>query len=101
MDGFDIKPPFAERIAERLVADGVSILQVNTGYRCNIRCRHCHVNGGPERTESMSRQTMKQCLDVLDARAIETVDITGGSPDSIPISDGSSKDAQEPKSACS
>jgi radical SAM/Cys-rich protein len=84
VDGFDIKPPFVERIAERLVADGVSILQVNTGYRCNIRCRHCHVNGGPERTESMSRQTMKRCLDVLDAHAIETVDITGGSPELHP-----------------
>jgi radical SAM/Cys-rich protein len=84
VNGFDIKPSFAERVLDQLMADGVNILQVNTGYVCNIKCRHCHVGAGPERTESMSRQIMKRCLDVLDDHAIGCVDITGGSPELHP-----------------
>ncbi|MEQ8662020.1 MAG: radical SAM protein, partial [Gammaproteobacteria bacterium] len=33
-------------------------LQVNLGYRCNQACSHCHVDAGPARTESMSRETL-------------------------------------------
>lgn len=67
-----------------LHATGVGILQVNTGYRCNLRCTHCHVDAHPERTEVMSRQTMNQCAEVLKSNPIRTLDITGGAPEMNP-----------------
>lgn len=36
----------------------VETLQVNIGYECNRSCVRCHVNAGPARTESMSRETL-------------------------------------------
>jgi radical SAM/Cys-rich protein len=56
-------------------------LQVNVGYRCNQSCLHCHVNAGPNRTEEMDDATVDLVLDVLRARAIPTLDITGGAPE--------------------
>jgi radical SAM/Cys-rich protein len=68
-----------------LCASGIDILQVNTGYRCNLRCTHCHVNAGPDRTEVMSRNTMQLCIDVLKTNpGIRTLDITGGAPEMNP-----------------
>lgn len=40
----------------------VETLQVNIGYECNRSCVHCHVNAGPTRTESMSRETLADVL---------------------------------------
>ena len=34
-------------------------LQVNLGYRCNLQCKHCHVNAGPKRTEMMENETVE------------------------------------------
>jgi radical SAM/Cys-rich protein len=67
-----------------LEANGVEVLQVNVGKLCNQTCRHCHVDAGPERREVMSRQTMQLCLDVLQAAAIPTLDVTGGAPEMNP-----------------
>ncbi|KPK28627.1 MAG: radical SAM protein [Nitrospira bacterium SG8_3] len=68
-----------------LKAHLISILQVNIGKVCNQTCHHCHVNAGPQRTESMSKDTMDQVLDVLDRTPqITTVDITGGAPEMNP-----------------
>jgi radical SAM/Cys-rich protein len=59
-------------------------LQVNVGYRCNQSCLHCHVNAGPNRTEEMSGETIDLVLQVLRARQIKTLDITGGAPELNP-----------------
>lgn len=56
-------------------------LQVNLGYRCNQSCLHCHVNAGPNRTEAMDAATVDLVLAVLQARRIETLDLTGGAPE--------------------
>ncbi len=56
-------------------------LQVNLGYRCNQSCLHCHVNAGPNRTETMDEATVDLVLEVLAARRIGTVDLTGGAPE--------------------
>lgn len=56
-------------------------LQVNLGYQCNQRCLHCHVNAGPNRTEMMSRETLELIIPVLQARGIQTLDLTGGAPE--------------------
>ena len=59
-------------------------LQVNLGYRCNQSCLHCHVNAGPNRTEAMDLATIELVVDVLRARGIGTLDLTGGAPELNP-----------------
>ncbi|MES2888818.1 MAG: arsenosugar biosynthesis radical SAM (seleno)protein ArsS [Pseudomonadota bacterium] len=59
-------------------------LQVNLGYKCNQSCLHCHVNAGPNRTEMMDAATVALVLDVLRARQIKTLDLTGGAPELSP-----------------
>lgn len=56
-------------------------LQVNLGYKCNQRCLHCHVNAGPTRTEMMSADLIALIPEVLAARNIKTLDLTGGAPE--------------------
>ncbi len=67
-----------------LRAGDVEILQVNVGKLCNQTCRHCHVDAGPDRRESMSRETFEEVLRVLAATSIPVVDITGGAPELNP-----------------
>ena len=62
----------------------LEILQINVGKVCNQTCRHCHVDAGPDRTESMSRETMEHCLRALAGTQIATVDLTGGAPELNP-----------------
>jgi radical SAM/Cys-rich protein len=62
----------------------VDTLQINLGYTCNQSCVHCHVNAGPNRTEQMSRETIDAVLDVIVAKDIRTIDVTGGAPELNP-----------------
>ena len=59
-------------------------LQVNLGYKCNQTCQHCHVNAGPTRTEMMALDTIELVLQVINARRIQTLDVTGGAPELNP-----------------
>jgi radical SAM/Cys-rich protein len=59
----------------------IDTLQVNLGYRCNQSCLHCHVNAGPNRTEQMDAGTVDLVLEVMRARRISTLDLTGGAPE--------------------
>jgi radical SAM/Cys-rich protein len=59
-------------------------LQVNLGYKCNQSCLHCHVNAGPNRTEMMDGATAALVLEVLQARGVGTLDLTGGAPELSP-----------------
>lgn len=59
----------------------LSTLQVNLGYRCNQSCLHCHVNAGPNRTEMMDGDTVDLVIEVLQARRMATLDLTGGAPE--------------------
>lgn len=67
-----------------LHATGITVFQINVGKLCNQTCRHCHVDAGPDRTESMSRETAELCIAVLAKTDIPTVDITGGAPELNP-----------------
>ena len=67
-----------------LQADRLEIFQVNIGKMCNQVCKHCHVDAGPDRKEIMTRETMQQCLEVLEKSNIQTVDLTGGAPELNP-----------------
>ncbi len=61
-----------------------STLQVNLGYRCNQSCLHCHVGASPQRTEAMDEATAQLVLQVLAARKMDTLDLTGGAPELNP-----------------
>lgn len=63
---------------------GIEILQINIGLRCNQQCQHCHVNASPRRTEQMSPDTIAAVLDYLRASDVHTLDITGGAPELHP-----------------
>ena len=63
---------------------GLRILQVNVGFRCNLSCNHCHLECGPERSETMGLETMTQVAGAAAALRPEMVDITGGAPELNP-----------------
>ena len=79
---------FIERLndcgAFPLRAVGIDILQMNITRRCNLSCKHCHVQAGPQRNEMMSRETMKHCIEAAGCKEISTIDITGGTPEMHP-----------------
>jgi radical SAM/Cys-rich protein len=75
---------FMKRINTPLCADAIDILQMNVGKRCNLSCKHCHVEAGPDRSEAMPRQVFEKCLQVLHDHPIGTIDITGGAPEMNP-----------------
>ncbi len=62
----------------------LDIFQINLGKLCNMSCRHCHVDAGPDRKESMDRETIEACLQALDRTTAHTVDLTGGAPELNP-----------------
>ncbi|EKQ66878.1 putative Fe-S oxidoreductase [Leptolyngbyaceae cyanobacterium JSC-12] len=62
----------------------LEIFQINVGKLCNMTCRHCHVDAGPDRKEVMDRATIDACLHALDQTDAHTVDITGGAPELNP-----------------
>lgn len=81
-------PKFKTKIAETnqfpLKAKKLEILQINVGYMCNQVCEHCHVDAGPDRKEIMTRETMKQCLEIIKTTGAHTLDLTGGAPEMNP-----------------
>jgi radical SAM/Cys-rich protein len=63
----------------------IETLQVNVGKICNQACHHCHVEAGPKRIESMTQETAKRVLQLLQSTPeVQTVDITGGAPELNP-----------------
>ena len=67
-----------------LHATGITVFQINVGKLCNQTCRHCHVDAGPDRQESMSHETAELCVTRLAKTDIPTLDITGGAPELNP-----------------
>jgi len=67
-----------------LTARGIEILQVNLGYRCNMSCKHCHIQAAPNRNEEMNRETIETVLGILKATGIRILDVTGGAPELNP-----------------
>lgn len=61
-----------------------TVLQVNVGLRCNQRCRHCHIDAGPDREEAMTRDTLDQVATFAERGRFEVVDLTGGAPELNP-----------------
>jgi radical SAM/Cys-rich protein len=67
-----------------LTPTGIEIFQINVGYMCNMTCKHCHVDAGPDRKEIMTTDTLEYCLKAIDNPSIKTVDLTGGAPEMNP-----------------
>lgn len=66
----------------RVTAKQAEVLQINLGRKCNLSCRHCHVEGGPTRTEVMEKDVLEACLAAIrKSPTINTIDITGGAPE--------------------
>ena len=80
----DTRPLLLESDFPHLERAGVQTLQVNLGYVCNLSCVHCHVNAGPNRTESMGRETVEQVLALVAREGVELLDLTGGAPELNP-----------------
>jgi len=84
-----LQASFDDTLAEHghgpLRALRITTLQVNVGKLCNQTCTHCHVDAGPTRTESMTRETVDAVLGVVRrVPELSTVDITGGAPEMNP-----------------
>lgn len=81
-------PEFADTLLKHgyssLLASEIEIFQINVGKLCNQVCAHCHVDAGPDRRETMSRETAEQCIAALAKTSIQRVDITGGAPELNP-----------------
>ena len=83
-----------ERDGRRVEFDGyatdlqparLEIFQVNLGKLCNMTCRHCHVDAGPDRTDAMMPDAVvDQVIAAIARSSSHTVDITGGAPELHP-----------------
>jgi radical SAM/Cys-rich protein len=74
-----------ETLAGKLQPADLEILQVNVGKLCNMTCRHCHVDAGPDRTDAvMSDEVVDQVVAAIGRTRAHTVDITGGAPELHP-----------------
>ena len=62
----------------------IETVQVNIGLKCNLICKHCHVNSSPRREERMEWGTMEAVLRLAQDLSAEVVDITGGAPEMHP-----------------
>lgn len=80
-------PVFQEMVPDKKYMDTeehLDVLQMNIGRKCNLLCKHCHVNAGPARTEEMSKEVIDACLTFAKEQNIATIDITGGAPEMNP-----------------
>ena len=76
--------PFRQTLAKHgltLKRAQTTTLQVNVGFLCNQKCRHCHLSAGPSRKENMNLETAGQIVDYAGRSSFEIIDITGGAPE--------------------
>ena len=67
-----------------LTGQSIETVQVNIGLKCNLACRHCHVESSPKRREEMCWETMMRVLSAAEQAGAHTLDITGGAPEMHP-----------------
>ena len=76
---------FESMVGRELTAARLDIFQVNLGKLCNMTCRHCHVDAGPDRTDAMmSDAVVDQVIAAIQRSSAHTVDLTGGAPELHP-----------------
>jgi len=62
----------------------LAILQVNVGNRCNQRCVHCHIDGGPDGKKVILKEVIDSIISFLHKKDGLILDVTGGSPELNP-----------------
>lgn len=63
----------------------LEIFQVNLGKLCNMTCRHCHVDAGPDRSDAMMDEaTVEATIEAMLRSGAHTLDLTGGAPELHP-----------------
>ncbi len=86
----DVRPEqngFSRALQERgltLRRGATETLQVNVGRRCDLACRHCHLEAGPGCPETMTRETMAAVISWARRARFATIDLTGGAPELAP-----------------
>jgi len=71
--------------APGLAPAALEVFQVNLGKLCNMTCRHCHVDAGPDRTDAMMDDaTVDEVIAAIRRTGAHTVDLTGGAPELHP-----------------
>lgn len=78
------KEKMLDMVGQPLTAREIAALQVNLGYVCNMSCRHCHVEAGPNRGTWMNKKIMDAVLGAMIEYDINILDITGGAPELSP-----------------
>ena len=74
-----------DALAPELAPARLEILQVNLGKLCNMTCKHCHVDAGPDRTDAMMDDaTVARVIAAVRRTGAHTVDLTGGAPELHP-----------------
>lgn len=61
--------------------DQISTMQLNITRKCNLACKHCHVECSPARKEDMTRETAEKCVELFKKEKFKILDITGGAPE--------------------
>ena len=81
----DVQADFAVHAGAALQPARLDILQVNVGKLCNMTCRHCHVDAGPDRTDAMMDDaTVDAVIAAIGRTGAHTLDLTGGAPELHP-----------------
>ena len=82
LEGADFEASLRETGRDGLIADRLRVFQINLGKLCNMACRHCHVDAGPDRTtENMDGETVDLCIEAIARSKPDAVDLTGGAPE--------------------
>jgi radical SAM/Cys-rich protein len=84
LDAVPLDREFSDAVGGPLHRGQLKIIQVNLGKLCNMSCRHCHVDAGPDRTERMDDDTIAAVIRLISASNASTVDLTGGAPELHP-----------------
>jgi len=84
----DIAPSFKESLNESgmdgLTSEQLEILQLNITKKCNLNCKHCHVQSSMQMDDQMSDEVLEKCLELAFMDPIHVIDITGGAPEMHP-----------------
>ena len=73
--------PFAKTVGHDILAKNPKTLQLNITRKCNLACKHCHVECSPARDEDMQMRTAERAMELLREWDFTTLDITGGAPE--------------------
>lgn len=83
-DTVNLVPPFYQQLDAPLLKQRIEVLQINLGKRCNLACRHCHVEASPQRTEELSAAVCADLITLIQQfPQIMAIDLTGGAPEML------------------